>query len=203
MSLRRKSRRSLTRGHGRESRKTCTSPLLHGGAPDRVADAVEGMRKVLGTNDVLAYLVMMVPRLIELHRVLKPTGSLYLHCDPTAAHYLKVALDAIFGPKNFRNEIVWRRTGAHGKVRRFSPIHDTICSSRNRMLSSGTRRNAHTCVACRGALRSRAGWSLANELLRECTHRKRRRAAGRVRTAMAWLRSDSQGPPLGDPGKAR
>ena len=58
---------------------------------------------------MMAYLTMMAVRLVELHRVLKPTGSLYLHCDPTASHYLKLVLDAIFGPKNFSNEIVWRR----------------------------------------------------------------------------------------------
>jgi DNA modification methylase len=96
------------------------------GTTNRIADVVEGMRKVLGTNDVLAYLVNMGVRLVELHRVLKPTGSLYLHCDPTASHYLKVLLDAIFGPTQFRNEIIWRRTGTHGKVQRYAPIHDTI-----------------------------------------------------------------------------
>ena len=62
---------------------------------------------------MMAYLTMMAMRLVELHRVLKPTGSLYLHCDPTASHYLKIILDAIFGPERFRNEIVWKRTSAH------------------------------------------------------------------------------------------
>lgn len=94
--------------------------------PNRVKDALEAMRRLLGDNDVLAYLVMMAARLLELRRVLKPTGSLYLHCDPTASHYLKVILDAVFGPEHFRNEIIWRRTGSHGKVKRFGPIHDVI-----------------------------------------------------------------------------
>jgi DNA modification methylase len=80
----------------------------------------------LGKNDLSAYLVMMAVRLIELHRVLKPTGSLYLHCDPTASHYLKVILDQIFGPKNFRNEIIWKRTGAHSSAKRWGPVHDVI-----------------------------------------------------------------------------
>ncbi|MEV0417330.1 DNA methyltransferase [Streptosporangium canum] len=84
--------------------------IVNGSAPVRVAEALEAMRKLLGDNDVLAYLVMMTARLIQLHRVLKPTGSMYLHCDSTASHYLKILLDAIFGPVNFRNEIVWRRT---------------------------------------------------------------------------------------------
>lgn len=62
---------------------------------------------------MLAYLSMMAPRLVELRRVLKPAGSLYLHCDPTASHYLKLLLDSVFGPENFRSEIVWKRYGAH------------------------------------------------------------------------------------------
>ena len=73
-----------------------------------------------------SYLTMMAVRLLEMRRVLKGSGSIYLHCDPTASHYLKQLMDAIFGAKNFRNEIVWRRTGTHGKAKRFAPIHDTI-----------------------------------------------------------------------------
>lgn len=85
------------------------------------------MRKLLGDNDVLAYLVMMTARLIELHRVLKSTGALFLHCDPTASHYLKILLDAIFGPKNFRNEIVWKRTAVKGDAKvRYGRNHDVI-----------------------------------------------------------------------------
>ena len=68
----------------------------------------------------------MAVRLLELHRVLKPTGALYLHCDPTASHYLKILLDAIFGIENYCNEIIWRRTGSHNKANRFGPIHDVI-----------------------------------------------------------------------------
>ena len=89
-------------------------------------DLLETMRGFLGENDMMAYLAMMAARLIELHRVLKPTGSLYLHCDPTASHYLKLLLDGVFGPTNFRSEIVWRRTGSHNKANRWGPIHDTI-----------------------------------------------------------------------------
>lgn len=73
------------------------------------AEMLRAMRSFLGENDMMAYLAMMAVRLLELHRVLKPTGSLYLHCDPTASHYLKILLDAIFGKESFRNEIVWRR----------------------------------------------------------------------------------------------
>ena len=81
--------------------------------PNRASQAMQAFRKLLGENDMLAYLAMMAPRLVELRRVLKPTGSIYLHCDPTASHYLKLLLDAVFGPENFRNEIIWKRTTAH------------------------------------------------------------------------------------------
>lgn len=93
---------------------------------DRVASMVTAFRDFIGTNQMMAYVVMMASRLLHLHRVLKPTGSLYLHCDPTASHYLKIVLDTIFGPANFRSEIIWRRTGAHNKIERYAPIHDTI-----------------------------------------------------------------------------
>ncbi|MCY3574476.1 MAG: DNA methyltransferase [Chloroflexi bacterium] len=82
-------------------------------APVKVSTAIEALMNLIDRNQMMAYLVMMAARLVELHRVLKPTGSLYLHCDPTASHYLKIVLDAIFGPVNFRNEITWKRTGAH------------------------------------------------------------------------------------------
>ena len=95
-------------------------------AGGKVSEALQAFRLFLGDNDMLAYLSMMAPRLVELHRVLKPTGSLYLHCDPTASHYLKLLLDGIFGSDNFRNEIAWRRTGSHGGAKRWGPIHDTI-----------------------------------------------------------------------------
>jgi DNA modification methylase len=91
-----------------------------------VAKAMLAFRTLLGTSDMLAYLSMMAPRLVELRRVLKPTGSLYLHCDPTASHYLKLLMDAIFGAQNFRNEIVWHyNTGGKGK-NTFLRKHDTI-----------------------------------------------------------------------------
>lgn len=81
-------------------------------APDHVTRMIEALHDFIGTNQMMAYLVMMAARLFELHRVLKSTGSLYLHCDPTASHYLKIILDTIFGPEQFRNEIIWKRTSA-------------------------------------------------------------------------------------------
>ena len=94
--------------------------------PESLGKLLQAMREFLGQNDMMAYLTMMAQRMAELRRVLKPAGSIYLHCDPTASHYLKLLLDAVFGKENFRNEIVWRRTGAHNKVQRFAPIHDTV-----------------------------------------------------------------------------
>ncbi|MGI8514045.1 MAG: DNA methyltransferase [Acidimicrobiia bacterium] len=95
--------------------------------PRELAKGLDAFRIMLGENDVMAYLVMMAPRLLELHRVLKATGSMYLHCDPTASHYLKVICDQIFDPRNFRNEIVWRRSNAHNKITtQYGPIHDTL-----------------------------------------------------------------------------
>ena len=82
-------------------------------AGGRVSQAMQAFRTFLGENDMLAYLSMMAPRLVELRRVLKATGSLYLHCDPTASHYLKMLLDAVFGSQRFINEIVWQRTYSH------------------------------------------------------------------------------------------
>ena len=89
-------------------------------------DLLDTMRGFLGENDMMAYLAMMAARLIELHRVLKPTGSLYLHCDPTASHYLKLLLDGVFGARSYRNEIVWRRTGVHGDSKTWSRVADTL-----------------------------------------------------------------------------
>ena len=94
----------------------------------RVADALRAFKTFLFNSDMMAYLAMMAPRLVELRRVLKETGSIYLHCDPTASHYLKILMDAVFGPQLFRNEIVWRRTrGHHDKtLTRFGAIHDVV-----------------------------------------------------------------------------
>ena len=103
--------------------QTFTREVEKGGA---VADALRAFHLILGNSNMMAYLTMMAPRLQELHRVLKPTGSLYLHCDPTASHYLKVLLDMVFGANNFRNEVVWKRTFAHGSPNRWGSIHDNI-----------------------------------------------------------------------------
>ena len=91
-----------------------------------VVELVEALKKFLKTSPMMAYLAMMAPRLVELHRVLKPTGSLYLHCDPTASHYLRLVIDSIFGGENFLNEVIWKRTGSHGGSKRWGPVHDVL-----------------------------------------------------------------------------
>lgn len=103
-----------------------TFDLIIKNASSTVVDIMDALRNSVHKNDLMAYLTMMCIRLIELHRVLKDTGSIYLHCDPTASHYLKIIMDAIFGPKNFQNEIVWGyRTGGLSK-KRWAQKHDII-----------------------------------------------------------------------------
>jgi adenine specific DNA methylase Mod len=93
---------------------------------DHIAKMIESLSEFVGTSQMMAYLVMMAARLVELHRVLKPTGSLYLHCDPTASHYLKIILDTIFNPQNFISEIIWKRTSAHSSANRHGAVHDVL-----------------------------------------------------------------------------
>ena len=94
--------------------------------PPRLSRLLASMRDLLGQNNMMAYLTMMSQRMIELHRVLKPDGSIYLHCDPRASHYLKLLMETMFGVANFRNEIIWRRTYAHNDPKRFGRITDCI-----------------------------------------------------------------------------
>jgi len=95
-------------------------------APIPVQKLIQTFYDLLGPNQMTAYLVMMTTRLLELHRVLKPTGSLYLHCDPTASHYLKIIMDTIFGVANFRSEITWKRANAHNDPKRYGHIADIL-----------------------------------------------------------------------------
>ena len=109
-----------------ESSRTYHELIAAQDTPPRARRRLIAFRQLFGDNNLLAYLAMMGPRLAELHRVLEMTGSLYLHCDPTASHYLKLTLDAVFGPENFRNEIIWKRTHSHRAAHRVGPIHDSI-----------------------------------------------------------------------------
>ena len=112
--------------HWNESAERAFDEVLTGQHSD-AAIMLKAMRVALGENDMMAYLAMMAVRLIELHRVLKPTGSLYLHCDPTASHYLKLIIDAVFGVDKCSNEIIWKRTSAHANAtRKLAAVHDII-----------------------------------------------------------------------------
>jgi DNA modification methylase len=95
-------------------------------AGGKVAEVLNAFRSYMGGCDMLAYLTMMAPRLVELRRVLKPTGSIYLHCDPTADHYLRVLMDSIFRPERFVNVIVWKRTSAHNDSQKYSSVTDFL-----------------------------------------------------------------------------
>ncbi|PXA83816.1 site-specific DNA-methyltransferase [Nostoc sp. 3335mG] len=99
---------------------------IDGGTNRTLQVMMRAMHDALGDSPLMAYLAMMAVRLVELHRVLKASGSLYLHCDPTASHYLKLVLDAVFGAGNFRSEVIWKRTSAHNSAKRWGPIHDVI-----------------------------------------------------------------------------
>jgi site-specific DNA-methyltransferase (adenine-specific) len=112
--------------HWNESAEDAFDEVMKSGNT-QAFELLRAMRQFLGENDMMAYLAMMAVRLLELHRVLKPTGSLYLHCDPTASHYLKLLLDGVFGARNFQNEIIWKRTFAHGDPKHgFGDITDVI-----------------------------------------------------------------------------
>ena len=116
--------------HWNEAAEDTYQELVREGPP-HVAEMLSALRGFIaggktGGNQMMAYLVMMAARLVELHRVLKPTGSLYLHCDPTASHYLKLILDTVFGPQHFRNEIVWQRTNVHSDSKTWSQVSDII-----------------------------------------------------------------------------
>jgi site-specific DNA-methyltransferase (adenine-specific) len=106
-----------------EAERTYLELVEHGG---QVADVMRAFRTFLKGSDMMAYLAMMAPRLIELRRVLKVTGSIYLHCDPTASHYLKMLMDAVFGPVFFRNEIIWKRTNARSTTAQWPRVHDVL-----------------------------------------------------------------------------
>jgi DNA modification methylase len=107
--------------------RACQEMIEAGGKP---SEAIQAFRQLLGQSNMMAYLAMMAPRLVELRRALKPTGSIYLHCDPTASHYLKVLMDAIFGVACFQTEISWKRSSAHSDTvqgrRQYGQIHDVL-----------------------------------------------------------------------------
>ena len=135
-----------------------------GELPMPVIDALMAFRALIGENDAMAYLVNMAPRLVELRRVLKRTGSMYLHCDPTMSHYLKILLDATFGAEQFRDEVIWKRHNARSVKQALWPrLHDVLLyygrtpkvTFNETMMSSGATADPHDVVTGRDGQRYR------------------------------------------------
>jgi site-specific DNA-methyltransferase (adenine-specific) len=130
--------------HWNQAAEEAFDQVMQSGNTD-AAEMLRAMRSFLRENDVMAYLSMMAVRLLQLRRTLKPTGSLYLHCDSTAGHYLKILLDSIFGIRNFRNEIVWKRTSTHSDSKTWSRVADSIYFyTTDRHFVWNTPRDPHT-----------------------------------------------------------
>jgi site-specific DNA-methyltransferase (adenine-specific) len=155
-------------------------------ASGSTATALRALRTMLGESDVMAYLCMMAPRLIELRRVLKKTGSLYLHCDPTASHYLKTLLDSIFGAACFRNEVVWRYRRWPAKARRFQRMHDVL------LFYSASPEGPHTFNTLYGYEK------LADSTLKTFGNKKQRADFSSGHRKPSVERVDTQGPQLSD-----
>jgi site-specific DNA-methyltransferase (adenine-specific) len=130
--------------HWNDNAERAFDEVMQSGNTD-AAEMLRAMRGFLKENDMMAYLAMMAVRLIELHRVLKPTGSLYLHCDPTASHYLKILLDAVFGHTGYQNEVNWKRTTTHNDSKTWSRVSDIIFFyTKTRTFTWNTPREAHS-----------------------------------------------------------
>jgi site-specific DNA-methyltransferase (adenine-specific) len=154
--------------------------------PSRAAATLRALRAIVGESDVMAYLCMMAPRLVELRRALKPTGSLYLHCDPTASHYLKILLDGVFGADCFRNEIVWRYRRWPTKARRFQRMHDVL------LFYTARPGSTHTFHTLYGYER------LAESTLKTFGTKKQRADFSSGRRKPGVEQGDTPGPPLSD-----
>jgi adenine specific DNA methylase Mod len=168
----------------------------------KVSQAMQAFRTLLGESDMMAYLAMMAPRLVELRRVLKSSGTLYLHCDATASHYLKMLLDAVFGPQQFRNELIWKRTSAHSSAKRFAPVHDTILFY--------AKTHTHVWNPAYQPLPQETADAWYNNVEPETARRFNRggphsagRAVGTIRGHVARNRSDCEGSTLGNSGLRR
>jgi DNA modification methylase len=151
-----------------------------------VARTIGSLRAILGEADVMAYLCMMAPRLAELRRVLKPSGSLYLHCDPTASHYLKVLLDGAFGAACFKNEIIWRYRRWPARAARFQQMHDVLLFY---AAAPGTGHTFHTLYGYE---------SLAASTLKTFGTRKQRADFSSGRRKPGVEDQETQGPPMSD-----
>lgn len=152
----------------------------------RLGRVLEALYALLGSSGIMAYVAMMAPRLRELHRIMKPTASLYLHCDPTASHYLKVLLDAVFEPASFRNEIVWRYRRWPAKSLRFQRMHDVL------LFYSARPGNGHTFETLYGYEK------LAESTLKTFGTKKQKADFSSGRRKPGVEAGETVGPPLSD-----
>jgi site-specific DNA-methyltransferase (adenine-specific) len=150
------------------------------------ANAMRALRALLGPSEMMAYLSMMAPRLVELRRVLRPTGSLWLHCDPTASHYLKALLDVVFGPACFRNEVVWRYRRWPAKSRQLQRMHDAL------LFYSARPQGNHTFHVLYGYEK------LAESTLKTFGTRKQKADFSSGHRKPGTLCEQTEGPPLSD-----
>ncbi len=127
---------SKTHGNGTQPPQRTYQEVVETGG--KVSQTLQALRMMLGDSNMLAYLAMMAPRLVELRRVMKPTSSIYLHCDPTASHYSKLLMDAVFGPEHFRNEIIWNALVLILARKDGAPFTILSCAIPRLMPSSGT-----------------------------------------------------------------
>lgn len=151
-----------------------------------IGRALRGLFAILGPSDLMAYLAMMAPRLVEIRRVLRPTGSVFLHCDPTASHYLKVLMDAAFGLDCYRNEIVWRYRRWPARARRFQRMHDVLLFYTR---SSGAEHTFHTLYGYE---------ELAASTKKTFGTRKQRADFSSGHRKPGLAEEETQGPPLSD-----
>jgi DNA modification methylase len=156
------------------------------GAGQALAETLRALRSILGPSALMAYLAMMAPRLVELRRVLKQSASLYLHCDPTASHYLKVLLDGVFGPACFRNEVIWRYRRWPAKARRFQRMHDVL------LFYTASPSSAHTFNTLFGYEK------LAESTLKTFGTKKQRADFSSGHRKPGVEDAETQGPPLSD-----
>lgn len=168
---------------GYESEDAFAEAVGHGGD---IAAAMTAFRRFLGDSDLMAYLAMMAPRLVELRRVLKPTGSLWLHCDPTASHYLKVLLDAVFGFGCFRNEVIWRYRRWPAKAKQLQKMHDVL------LFYSKSGRGQHKFHTLYGYEQ------LAESTLKAFGTKKQRADFSSGHRKPSTVDEETQGPPLSD-----
>lgn len=143
-----------------DATETLFEELVRERRGQKIAETLSGLLNVVGRDRLMAYLVNITPRLVEIHRLIKRTGSVYLHCDPTASHYLKIIMDAVFGREHFRNEIVWCYRGGGVPRRNFARKHDVILKYSKSETYTFNPQYAEYSDASKALVESRGGTSI-------------------------------------------